>query len=474
MGIYYPQCSVVLRIRWEDFGEKSDVLTKVYDLPILARRVNVNINDYTQADTFDIEIDYREFPFDPRCIRAVGVTIAMENVKEVFQGDNSLRAIAPRSGDDGNIIFQGFADEESISFDDSKRTVKLEGRDFTALLIDRKYPNGTVNLEQTVDVVIGNILAELEETREIKLDNRIVGALPILSSFWADKDALSGKKNVKKDESYWDVIQDIVTRAGLIAYIELDKLVLSKPRVLYDRAKAISFVYGANLSSLEFKRKIGRKKNFNLIVRSLSIETKEVIEAKIPKEATDEWSKATGINNAEVNLKVLKPDGTPVEEKDEKPAPYLSFRLPNIKSKDHLIKIGQEIYEEIGRQQIEGSFETKEMEICYAEDPDKPQNHTKFNVLKLRNGTAVSIEIDQGDLEGFSRHKSPAAREQHLILKGYEPAVAKALAETYGKFTTPLYIKAVTFSLDESQGFDCKVEFINFIETSKSSVLKDI
>lgn len=445
-----------MRVRWEDFGDKENpVLKEESRIDVLAKRVTVNINDYSQADTFEAEIDYKNFPFDPRCVRSVGIVIAIEDTGRLFTDTNSLN---PLKITDDNRVFLGFADEESITFDDSKKVVRLEGRDQTAILIDRKYLKGTVNLEQPVDVVIKELLAELTETQNLIVENRTGKALPALAKYWDEKGELSGKKNVKRDENYWEVIQDIVSRVGLIAYVEIDRLVITEPRVLYDKSRAKTFVYGKNISNLEFKRKIGRKKGFNIVVRSLNLENKEVLEAKIPAEATAEWSQETGVAALEVKLPEVDKDGNPVEEKDAKPAPYISFKVPNVSNKEALIQVGQKIYEEIGRQQIEGSFETFEMKTIMS------GSSGVFDILKLRNGTPINIEIDVDDLRYLKKSTSAEDRENYLRGRKYPPRVARALVESIGNNSTPFYTKAVTFTLDASSGFKCKVDFINFIE----------
>lgn len=405
----------------------------------------------------------------------------MEDVKKVFNADNSLVNVYPReTGSNPNVIFRGFADEERITFDDTKRTVRLEGRDFTALLIDKKYNRSAISLEKRIDEVLSGILADNEETAQIKLVNQVQGDLPILSSFWGEKDALSGKRNSKKDETYWDIIQDIVRRAGLIAYIELSNLVLSTPRNLYDKNRAVKFVYGKNLSNLEFSRKIGRRRGFNLIVRSLNLNTKEVLEAKIPLQATAEWSEATGIANTEVKLKKVKADGTAEVAEKEEVAPYMSFLVADVTSEDQLIKVGEGLYEEIGRQEIEGSLTTAEMSS--ADGLLK-----EFNLLHLRNGTPLQIYMNQGDLSALSafykadgsikefdksntssvkqRQQIEANVAQYLVRRGWASKTATQFARSYGIYGDLFYTKAVEFSLSNDQGFRCKIDFVNFIQT---------
>lgn len=460
-GPFYPQAAVTLRVLWEDFGQKNNAkLQEIYSLPVLARRISVNINDYTQADTFECEIDYKQFPFDPRSIRACGITIAMEDMKNLFS-EGKPTEIQPNSRattQGGNTIFVGFADEESISFNDQARTVKLEGRDFTALLIDRPWLSGPPDISRSLDIILSQILAELEETKDLKLDNRVKEPLPSLGQYANAFNDAAQKKNTKKNESYWDVIQDLVGRAGLIAYIEVDKLVISKPRVLYSDTQALQFVYGRNLSDLEFKRKLGRRKNFNVVVRSLNIESKEVITANIPAEATAEWAAATGVKQEAVKIPKLDVQGNKLGE--DQVAPAISFRVPNVTSQAKLIEIGQELFEELGRQQIEGSFSTRDMETTTGKK-------TCFNILELRNGSPVKIEIDQGDLEGLNRLTTVGQKTQFLLNKCYSRKVAQALAETLSnpRFASPFYTKSVQFTLDMQNGFEAKVDFINFINT---------
>lgn len=458
-GPFYPQGALTLRVLWEDFGKTTNAkLQEVYTLSVLARRLTVNINDYTQADTFSAEIDYKQFPFDPRAIRACGVTVSMQDMKKLFLGGRELAEIEPSSS---NTIFSGFADQESISFDDNSRIVKLEGRDFTGLLIDRPWLESPPDLSRPLDVILTQILSGLKETEKLTLKNLVQEELPTLGKYANSFSEQSTTKSTKKNESYWDVIQDLVSRAGLIAYIEIDKLVISKPRVLYNDKKSLAFIYGKNLKSLEYKRKLGRRKNFNIHVLSLNPESKTepIVNAYIPKDATAEWAKEMNIKQEEVKLPTLDTQGNKGEDKV---APYITFRIPNVVSKDHLVTVGQELYEELSRQEIEGSFTTRDMETYDGSE-------TCFNLLKMRNGTPLQITIDQGDMQGLSDAKGIEAKTKFLVDRCYPRKVAAALAETLtnSRLTGPFYTKSVEFTLDAENGFDVKVDFVNFIAVPK-------
>jgi hypothetical protein len=462
MSVYYPQAAIRLRIRWEDFGDDSDeALQKEYILDAVPRRLTVNINDYTTADTFECEIDYKSFPFDPRTIRACGISIFLSDQGGLVDESGQPKVIKPGSD---TVIFQGFVDDESIEFDDEKRTVKFEGRDFTGILIDAKYLAGTpLDMGLPLDQLYTQLLAGLPAAKELKIDNRTGGTLPTLKQFFPAFGApLAGQRNTGRDDTYWEIMQDLAAHAGVIIYVEIDRLVISKPRILYDKSKAKQFIYGYNVKNLKFKRKLGRHKGFNVIVRCLDIGSKEVISAKIPEEGTDEWSKDTGIPNKQVLVPVLGVNATPQQNQNQ-PAPYMAFRVTNVADKPHLVEVGQKIFEELSRQQIEGDFETHEMVV-------RDKQGTIFDLTKLRVGVPVGIELDTDDLDQVSRFTSIQSRERYLISRGYEASFARAFAKSLGRFAPVFYTKAATFTLDSDSGFKLKVDFLNFIDLDNKGI----
>lgn len=457
MSFYYPQAVLTIKVRWEKFSrEANSILDQDYEFSVIPKRISVEINDYTSADTFNATLDYKSFPFDPRTIRAMGVTVHIQDMKSLYIGQSTKNIIKPTQE---NAIFQGFIDEEAIKFDDNSRTISIEGRDFTSLLLDAPYKGNALDLGKPIDVLVNDLLQELEATRQIKVDNRTGGSLPIVSSYASDLTALGKSRSGKKKEKYWDVITEVVGRAALIAYIELDKLVITKPRVLYSDSQPYQFIYGRNLKELGFKRKLGRQKGINICVRSLNFRTKEVIEAKIPLDADESWAASLSIQAEEQKIEKLDAQGQIKEET----APYITFNLPNMPNKEALIEKGQSIFEEIGRQQLDGEMTTKEMLL-------KDVNGIEYDILKIRNGTPIKIEIDQGDLKGISRVSTKAEKEAFLIQRKYPVAIASALAETLGKFETRFYTRSVTFSLDYDGGFEMKLDFVNFIETGNKSL----
>lgn len=474
MSYYYPQVVVTLRVLWEDFKLKSDARKqKTYPMSVLPKTLNVCINDYTTADTFDMELDYDTFPFDPRCIRSCGVTVHLQDMEKLFDANGQHVVLEPKAE---NAIFQGFVDTDSITLDSEKRTIKLEGRDFTALLLDAKYlENMPLDLGAPLDKLLQGLLKQLKSTEKIEVDARLPKdyRLPTLSQYAPDfNQPLARHMNHAKDDTYWEIIQAVVARAGLICFIELDKLVLTTPRILFSKDKAKQLIYGKNVKSIEFQRKLGRHKGFNVMMRCMDISSGNVLTAKIPLEASNAWARATGVPNKEVIVPVIRADGTlgKEDDKDVKPAPYITFRITGVKNKQALIAKGEAVFEEMSRQQLEGSLETKEMLVPEGDALAYTQDTAKvFDLTKLRVGTPLLIEVDPKDLHDMSRFSTDAARAAFLIAREYEPSVAQVIASTVGKFSPYFFTKAVTFSMGD-EGFRAKIDFINFIELDHSGV----
>ncbi len=464
MSVYYPQGALVLVVTWENF-EGDPETTRQSTLSVLAKDFTVELNSYEEADTFNATLDYKSFPFDPRTIRAIQVTVCMDNMGSNYNSETGLRqVIIPQKE---NIIFLGFVDEESISFDDSNQSVSIEGRDYTSLFIDvkrsRPYP---LPLKKRIDLIIQDLINEQQSTEKIILDLRGLTKtdLPTLSKVASNLNKSTGNKNPKKNETYWDIIKGIVRRSGLITYIDRDKLVLTKPQNIYDKNKKIQMIYGYNLKGLDFKRKIGRRKAQNVRVYSALPERKGKVSIMIPRDAISK-DFIDKFGNREITVEQYDSEGKKIEK--PKKAEVLSFSVPDVMSKRHLIKIGEGIFENISRQQLEGRMATKDMLFVQKKEAIRPDTKPEFDTVDFKNfrvGTGVEILIEKDDLEKIKSTKAIEDRIIYLLEKGYPTEVATEFANSLSKPKYLFYTKAVKFSLSESDGFSIDIDFINFIE----------
>ena len=218
-----------------------------------------------------------------------------------------------------------------------------------------------------------------------------------------------------------------------------------------------------NIKRLSYRRKLGRQRNFNIKVVSLNLEQKKTIEAKIPEEAID-----PNIAAPRITIPQLDKFGKKIDP--PKDAPFLTFRIADIASKEHLISVGEKIFEELSRQELEGSLMTFEMEIPeQIENKDKGKtNPVKFSTI--RTGTPIQIIMEQDDLDKIRTISSVNERKKFLVLRGYEERVAVAFSQSMNRISTPFFTKAVKFTISQTEGFQMDLDFINFIELDNQNL----
>ncbi len=534
MSYYYPRAAIQLKILPEDYEVKSDPVTQqTFTVTIQPRDVTITRNDYRTADTFTCEIDYKNFPFDPRTIRSAGISIYMEDAGSLINKDGSLNEIRP--GDPtavdptiSNCVFIGFVDDDEIIFDDNGRKVTLSGRDCTSLLIDQKYYSGVgpkvvanvpgISLpgEQSVafatvqspfkanlplDKAIKRLLSHFPATAVIDVVGSPDQVYPIIASYdsgFGNKLGATMNTGGGKRESYWDIILDLADRAGLVCFMGIgrtkDGLAIPAIYLVTPRdnglsidpvtkkqstttADDIKIIYGQNVKNLKFKRKLGRLKNFNIQV--ISRNGKKVIAAKIPEQANADWCKKYGISRNPVYIPTLMPNGA-VDQTQNRLAPYITFPYEKIQNHAALVLIGQTAYEQYSLQQLEGSFTTFEMlgrglnmDVAAAASllgVDPNKCSIIFDMTQIRKGQNLCIEIDPPDLDEISRFKDNNTRASYLMEKGYSQDVAQLLAQTVGKMSPRFQIKSYTMKLNQDSGFQLDVNFYNLIDNTQRNL----
>ena len=476
--VYYPKCTAQVDVILYDYGNTGQ--RSEFHLIVAPVHCTVNINAYNLADTFSMTLRFEDLPFDPRLIRAIRATIYMLDLKSL----RDLRAKDLKDNKD-NIIFTGFADTHTINLSESERIVSFDGRDYTSFFIDSVFDNANleddqgkrtrkINLNRTVKAIIEDLISNIPGAEKIAVDDRTEGqALRNFKASVPNFNLVSGRPTsdgqynyVQQNQTYWDVIVSLCEASALICYIELDKLVLTTPRILYQKEKVQSkqsaqFIFGYNIMSLEFFRNLGRKKKFNLLLRSFNLRTGQAVEVSIPRDATSGWAAAVNIDRSVQKIKELNAQGVPLE----KNAPAFTFLFKD-KTRNELVALGEKIFMEITRQQLEGALTTHEMTVT----DDKG---VEFDITKLKIGSALQIEIAQNDITHILRKGpggekiSDSARVAYLVRRGYEPKTAsdliKAVALGTGKLRPTFYLREIQLEMGES-GFSARAGFVNYIQ----------
>lgn len=422
MTIYYPRASVTLGFIL-DYPAEARIDNFVFDnlagfgsgaleslrrrFPEIAARFDANlahivtvspheiqhtIHPYTQADTCRIKIDYRNFPFDPRLARAVAVEVHLGTAPSID---------APFDTNQSTLRFVGYADTGDWAWGDDD-TITLECRDHTALLLDTPWlDRGQIDLQDDLYTIIRTILDTEDATAQMVLDIR-PQPVPKLAD---DRGDIAGDKHTAAArQSLWDTITEIVSEAGLIAWVEGRKLIVDAAQTLIG-LPAIPFIAGRNLEDLRVRRHVGRKRTPPVTIDSWDPTTKKVLTATYPP-----------------NPATNQPDAQTTTQRT------LRFTVSNIKEnkQDVLERIAKNVWTRFALQDINVEFQTHDLR--------GPRDE---HLLDLKPGTPVAIHFS--DEERLHLHGRPYdQRRAYLVHRGYPPRVATAIAHAYQQLT-PAY-----------------------------------
>ena len=459
MSVSYPQASVQMVVLWRN--------RKKSELSIRPRHITVNLNNYSEANSFSLVADYKDFPFDPRAMRSCLVFIYMQDM-----GENRWGQWEIIDQKDENLILQGYIDVHMTSFSQSAREVSMEGRDMTALLIDQlRYVAKPVVVTGGLEQTFRKLLNEYK---------RKFGGFEIDTSLVADKSRLTNLRghthsqiNQSRGDTYWDIIQDIVQKSGLIVYVNRLAITIADPQNFYETLEEVHCIYGVNLSSLTLERDLGLKKSFNVGVRTARTDRKRnnIIKVSIPKDAVSP-DLVKNYGRRPILREFITPDGN-VEVNEQNEAPTRHFFLRGLGTKSALISAGESIFRQMSLQEMTGNLTTREMKLPrqnlrYRDGKLEADRSSRRSIdfSKIKAGTTIKIVFSQEDMRRMDTFSKPDERRAYLLSRGYNPEVVGPLAEAYAEIAKKnfrFYVKAVSLSLG-SDGFTMSVDFINLID----------
>lgn len=207
MAEFYPSMVVNLKLRFDEAlhlqpeprlstteGELADPPTETgvgvpliidrgeenatFILGRVPRSASLEFPGYRQAAQFNMVLDFRELPLDPRAIRAAAVEIYLGSVSAAdfatgmtrVEADGSRRSRLRTTDANGTPLtprMVGFVDEADVVHNDSGSTIALKGRDARGVLLDTPIsvaPNAAQQLleeldwSQPIDTVVLQIL----------------------------------------------------------------------------------------------------------------------------------------------------------------------------------------------------------------------------------------------------------------------------------------------------------------------------
>ena len=469
---------------------------------IIPIRIEVEKNGFRTADTAKIVLDFKDIPFDPRVARAAGVelvygVVAPEDFEAGVRGEQQatgqLRSVIQQRPTKEVVAsstrFTGWVDDWHVSYEEENTaTVELTCRDYTCLFLDTPLATGSsIDLSLPLTEGLRAFIDSYETTRGIPirfgnpLQPDVVYPLtnvPIpgqsLPNMLRSRRGTRARTTRKGDQKMklWDYITDICVQVGVIPIIKDYTLWLSPPRNLYSGdqgAPVRKMVWGRNLTSLEFTRKLGGVKVPTIEVRCYDPSIGRTRWGRYPVRRGELTSGVFGVTNPPLPLRANETGVSGARPSDK----IETYTIRPTQSGTSLGDVAQGLYEQIGRQEIEGNFETSDVSSWDLVN-DVPLAIAQADLLRLESGDSVELLVKPQDTQ--LPNATPAtinnlaglsvqARANYLTGLGWKPEVARKMAvwqEGYA-FQTTFRVHNSRISFDNDEGMKLKVDFINYI-----------
>lgn len=490
------------RLRAIEGGAPDTRFSRVGITPV---RISVERNGFRVADTASITINWKDVPFDPRIVRAAGVecvlgTVAGSEFAKGYAG-RKLPSGLPTSTmntDPGQRLkgsftnFVGWVDDWGLKHGDKADTVVLECRDYTALFLDTPMtPGDGIDLNKPF---IEGIQAFIDQYP-------VVAGMPVIfgdvgedpnadppapgQNIPPQNKSRKGKKAKRKRSgsqkmSLWDHITDVTVAFGFVPIVRGYQLRIIDPRTrlgALDTPAPRRMVFGRNLESLEFDRKLGGNKVPIVEVRAYDPTIGRVRWARWPTDTGQPKSGVGGITARPPKAfpNQPTPSGSVVDEN------VSIFTLDRaILGVGSLERLARQMFNQIGRQEIEGNFATKEVS-SWNLNADRSFPTEDADLLDLRSGDPVELLVAPRDPrfpeETPNSTASIAAlparsREDYFVKQGLPQEVARNFArlQEAAAFQTVFRANNVRIEMDHAAGMSIKVDFINYITVHEDAI----
>lgn len=437
---------------------------------IIPRSATISLNGFRKADTAEITLDFANAPLDPRVLVSANVDIFLGAIPENEYPEKRLI-----DGTIENLVFRGLVDEWKPRFDETGEQISIECRDYTAIFHDVEIPAGitqVVSLKQPVYKVIRDIMSTLPMARGMCLETRpandFIAIKNVSESMPAgnllEDEATGHKPKRAKRMSYWDYMLTLAMSQGFIIFFELDHVVIQRARTLFaedaplrqefsriyqgEKFNFRRMIWGHNIEEIEFSRKMSGIKIPTITVTSY--------DTRKGKPVTVRWP--------EKPLANLQPPSGKIEQEEIR-----SYVVDAVADESVLKEIAKGLFEQISRQELEGSLKTKNF-TSFGGTNDDP------DLLHMHAGDPIEIGILPTDRTGEQAEgksaimdlaaMSPAEITQKLISLGFDQRVAGNLALSFksDQFTTVFRIQEIQYNWDVDSGISIDIRFINFIE----------
>lgn len=417
---YFPRARVTLRVLLEDFDGGGG--TKLHHYDVVPREVSVDRNTHREADTFDLELDYSDFPLDPRTVRSCQVQVWMGDV-----GDPAVDLPLERSE---YLAFVGYVDEPETSLSDAGEKLTFSGRDYTCLFLDHRWDGGSIDVTRPLAQVVAYICENTPGAEQIAVEFRGGSEAAVL----ADRVGKTKFAPEDKDDA-WTVLVELCGLAGLVPVVELDTLVIKTPNEVQQRS--VELGYGRDVASLRYRRKLNSARRAQVRVRCWNPQTREALEVTYPREPIVIAQKVSTAGKVSTET-----------------APIVPWSIEGTFTADEIEAIARKIYEEMARSEVEGEVETREM-----------LDRHGTPLWLLANGDQLRITLGKADLSSIQGMSSTEAIA-YLQGIGIDAGPAAALVDAFHQaedLAARFYVMEASHRWSRDDGYRLSVKFANYV-----------
>jgi len=418
-------------------------------------RVRIERTPHREPDTATITIPWAVLPIDPRVVRALGVEVFAAAITPAERAAAERTGALPFELTRKTRRFVGTVRPFAV---EPRREIELSASDFTLLLVEAKPTPAQIaalDLSKSIVEAVQTLVSQLPATRGMRVwwvgdtaaplsaesgavrwravsrvvdtqptPNAVASSPPAVLAAGVPADGRATEAGrvpylpVEPDTSAWDVITDLTTQCGCVAWVSGDAVFLGPARTVFAGGAARRFVDARNLSRLRFARDLGRRSIPAVEVRCWSAAQRRVLVDRYP---------ATAAATTEDVIRTVA-------------------------GVESVAGLAEPLYHELRRQRMDGGFDTADVSAL---DSDGGE------LLGLHPGDALDVSpalavFDAGDLRAL-----PAAEVQaRLEAAGVSAPVAEALAGalTAGRLTT-YWTQRVSLSWSAGQGTTLSVAF---------------
>lgn len=400
-------------------------------------KATAELPGYRQAGTFSAQVSFRDLPIDPRTIRAAAVEVHFGAVPsdQFARGMNNERDGARRlsvlntrdaAGEprEDTLAMVGLVDEWEVKHTASGSYVSLRGRDLRGVLLD-----SPLNAQALADLDMGqsivDVVRQILEFHPLG-DEFVVEAnpaewpggtipAPLAEDFvprhrrGARGERSGGRPTPPGDTqqmTYWDAIVRLCFVVGAIPYFRGTSLRVRPTRSIFDQERAgfdpaiptpfdpdeprtvdgASFsvrrlVYGREVEDLSFKRQFAGNQRPRA-VRCVSLDLSNPARGD-EGVLTASWPEATASTDAQSTRSA--PGGQLSENE------VVTVPVAGIRDVDRLREIARNLYEEIGRNEMTGTCQTRALASFGGSNSDP-------DLLRLQPGDGVEFLTDTREL----------------------------------------------------------------------------